>query len=157
MHWVQSICVMEPPSSNNPPITTTTLPWKSVHSRFPLGEIRSKVPSAVLCAWYLHAHCVCLCVHVFLTCVCVYMCQQGLASLLHTSVHMKILPFYDYVRTVAYTTTSWQRYCDKGYLSATWGQFYHSFCSPSWHSIRHFPRGSLSLLPSAGMKCILIN
>lgn len=158
MHWAQSICVMEPPSSNNTPYHHHH-PFLCPENQFSQGSrwgrSGEKFPvQYFVCGICMQTMCVSVCACISDLCVCVHV---PACACICTSVHMQILPFYDHVSTVAYTTTPWQRYCDRGYLSAIWGPFCHSFSSPSCYPIRHFPRGSLSLLPSAGMACILIN
>lgn len=84
------------------------------------------------------------------TCVCVQTCECVCIAKANTC---KSCPFHDHMSLAASTTTTWLPYWDRGRLSAIWGLFRHSVSSLPYYPISCFPRGTLSLLPSAGTMC----
>lgn len=146
MRRAPSICVMGPHSSNNIPLPLRC-PGNQYSQGSRCGRAGEKVPTAVC------GICVCT-MFVWISDLCLRTCARACITWAHTC---KSCPFM--------TTQVWQHILqrprlprrDRGHLSAIWGLFCHSSSSSSHYPISRFPRGTLSLLPSAGTACILIN
>lgn len=143
MRWGPTAAILSLPPSSYTALETSTVKGPTG------GEQEKQFPIQYLMCG--------ICVHVCISDLCLCTCANMCSFLYYTSTHMQMLPFYDHVGSAAYTTTPWLPYCDRGHLSAIWGLFCHSLSAPCYYPISFFPRGTLSLLPSAGTACILIN